>query len=377
MSVAVITGSAGLIGSEASAFFAGMGLDVVGIDNDMRKTFFGEEASTSWNRDRLAAQLGRHYRHLSIDIRDSDAIDRLFGDLGSAAKLIVHTAAQPSHDWAARAPQVDFHVNAVGTLNLLEATRKHAPEAVFIFTSTNKVYGDLPNRLPLVEQELRFEIQGDHPYATGIREDMSIDQSMHSVFGASKIAADVLVQEYGRYFGMRTACFRGGCLTGPNHAGTQLHGFLSYLMKCAMSGACYTVYGYRGKQVRDNIHSADLIAAFREFFLHPRAGEVYNIGGGRFSNCSVLEAIAMCEALSGREMKWDYDDRNRAGDHIWWISDTAKFQGHYPNWTLQYSVPLILEEIRDANLGRRREEHGAHEPAAMPVAQPQSIDTSG
>ena len=216
----------------------------------------------------------------------SESINRLICGLGSDVKLIVHTAAQPSHDWAARDPHVDFHVNAVGTLNLLEATRKHAPEAVFIFTSTNKVYGDLPNRLPLVEQELRFEIDPDHPYATGIREDMSIDQSMHSLFGASKIAADVLVQEYGRYFGLRTACFRGGCLTGPNHSGAQLHGFLSYLMKCAMTGTCYTVFGYKGKQVRDNIHSADLIAAFREFFLAPRVGEVYNIGGGRFSNCS-------------------------------------------------------------------------------------------
>jgi CDP-paratose 2-epimerase len=356
MSIAVITGSAGLIGSEASVFFAGMGLDVVGIDNDMRKTFFGEEASTSWNRARLEEQLGRRYRHVSLDIRDTNAIDRLFGDLGAAVKLIVHAAAQPSHDWAARAPHVDFQVNAVGTLNLLEATRQHAPEAIFIFTSTNKVYGDLPNRLPLVERELRFEIDAAHPYAGGIPEDMSIDQSMHSVFGASKVAADVLVQEYGRYFGLRTACFRGGCLTGPNHSGTQLHGFLSYLMKCAMTGTPYTVYGYKGKQVRDNIHSADLIRAFREFFLQPRVGEIYNMGGGRFSNCSMLEAIAMCEELSGRELKWVYDDRNRAGDHIWWISDTTKFQQHYPGWNLQYDVRRILEEIRDANLARHADQ---------------------
>jgi CDP-paratose 2-epimerase len=354
MSVAVITGSAGLIGSEASVCFAGMGLDVVGIDNDMRKTFFGEEASTAANCARLEAQLGRRYRHLPLDIRDSADIDRLFRDLGSDVTLIVHTAAQPSHDWAARAPEVDFHVNAVGTLNLLEATRKHTPEAAFIFTSTNKVYGDLPNRLPLVEQELRFEIDASHPYAAGIPEDMSIDQSLHSVFGASKVAADVLVQEYGRYFGLRTACFRGGCLTGPNHAGTQLHGFLSYLMRCAITGTPYTVYGYRGKQVRDNIHSADLIAAFRELLQHPPSGEVYNIGGGRFSNCSVLEAIAMCEELTGREMQWRYDDRNRAGDHIWWISDTTKFQRHYPGWTLQYDVRRILEEIREVNLDRWR-----------------------
>ena len=352
MSVAVITGSAGLIGSEASAFFAAMGLDVVGIDNDMRKTFFGEDASTSWNRDRLQAQLGRTYRHLPLDVRDTDAIERVFAGLGGAVKLIVHAAAQPSHDWAARAPHVDFQVNAAGTLNLLEATRKHAPDAVFIFTSTNKVYGDLPNHLPLVERELRFEIDAEHPYAAGIPEAMSIDQSMHSVFGASKLAADVLVQEYGRYFGLRTACFRGGCLTGPNHSGTQLHGFLSYLMKCAMTGAPYTVYGYRGKQVRDNIHSADLIAAFREFFLQPRTGEVYNMGGGRRSNCSMLEAIGICQELVGREMKWSYDDQHRAGDHIWWISDTAKFERHYPEWKLQFDVRRILEAIREANLER-------------------------
>jgi CDP-paratose 2-epimerase len=354
MSVAVITGSAGLIGSEASAFFAGIGLDVVGIDNDMRKTFFGEDASTSWNRRRLEEQLGRQYRHVLLDVRDSDGIDQLFRGLGTAVKLIVHAAAQPSHDWAAGAPFVDFQVNAVGTLNILEATRKYAPEAVFIFTSTNKVYGDLPNQLPLVDRELRFEIHPDHPYAAGIPEEMSIDQSMHSVFGASKVAADVLVQEYGRYFGLRTVCFRGGCLTGPNHAGTQLHGFLSYLMKCALTGTPYTVYGYKGKQVRDNIHSADLIAAFAKFFAQPRVGEVYNIGGGRFSNCSVLEAIGMCEELSGRQIEWVYDDRNRTGDHVWWISDTTKFQRHYPGWTLKYDVRGILDEIKDANVGRWR-----------------------
>ncbi len=371
MSVAVVTGSAGLIGSEASAFFAGLGLDVVGIDNDMRRTFFGDEASTAWNRARLETQLGRRYRHLALDIRDADAIDRVFCEIGPAVKLVVHTAAQPSHDWAARAPRVDFQVNAVGTLNLLEATRTHAPEAVFIFTSTNKVYGDLPNRLPLVEQALRWEIHAGHPYRAGIAEDMPIDQSMHSVFGASKVAADVLVQEYGRYFGLRTACFRGGCLTGPNHSGTQLHGFLSYLMKCAMTGTPYTLYGYKGKQVRDNIHSADLIAAFHEFFMQPRVGEVYNIGGGRDSNCSVLEAIALCNELTGREMPWRYDDQNRAGDHIWWISDTAKFQRHYPGWQLRHDIRQILEEIRDANLERWRP--GAGAPRAAGRLQPEAL----
>jgi CDP-paratose 2-epimerase len=234
-------------------------------------------------------------------------------------------------------------------LNLLEAARQHAPDAVFIFTSTNKVYGDLPNGLPLVEHEFRFEIDENHPFTTGISEEMSIDRSMHSVFGASKVAADVMVQEYGRYFGLRTACFRGGCLTGPNHAGTALHGFLSYLMKCAMSGTPYVVHGYKGKQVRDNIHSADLIAAFLEFFAQPRVGEVYNIGGGRFSNCSMLEAIRICEELSGREMNWVYDDQHRAGDHIWWISDISKFQRHYPGWSLQFDVRRILKEICDAH----------------------------
>ena len=352
MSVAIITGAAGLIGSEASTSFADLGLDVVGIDNDMRKTFFGAEASTAWNRERLENRLGHRYRHHSLDIRDSDGVDQLFQKLGTAVRVVVHTAAQPSHDWAARAPVIDFHVNAVGTLNLLEATRKHAPDAVFIFTSTNKVYGDLPNRLPLVEHELRFEIEPGHPYAAGIPEDMSIDQSMHSVFGASKVAADVLVQEYGRYFGLYTACFRGGCLTGPNHAGTKLHGFLSYLMKCSMTETPYTVYGYLGKQVRDNIHSADLIAAFREFFRHPRIGEVYNVGGGRFSNCSVLEAIALCNEVSGRELRWSYDADHRTGDHIWWISDTTKFERHYPGWQRHYDVRRILEEIRDASLDR-------------------------
>jgi CDP-paratose 2-epimerase len=361
MSVAVITGSAGLIGSEASLAFAAMGLDIVGIDNDMRRTFFGEEASTLWNRQRVEQRLGRRYRHLDLDIRDRDKIDALFQSLGQAVKVIVHTAAQPSHDWAARDPHVDFTVNAVGTLNLLEATRLHAPDAVFIFTSTNKVYGDLPNQLPLVERELRFEVDPAHAYAAGIPEEMSIDQSMHSVFGASKVAADVMVQEYGRYFALRTACFRGGCLTGPNHAGTELHGFLSYLMKCAMTGAPYIVHGYKGKQVRDNIHSADLIAAFREFFARPRIGEVYNIGGGRFSNCSVLEAIRMCEELSGSEIKWVYNDRHRSGDHIWWISDLSKFQRHYPGWSLQYDVRRILKEICEANHERWRPTVGRFE----------------
>lgn len=274
MSIAVVTGSAGLIGSQASEYFSEQGLDIVGIDNDMRREFFGEEASTRWQQRRLQQRLGSQYQHVDGDIRDAELIDRTFREYGSQIKLVVHTAAQPSHDWAAKSPTTDFSVNAVGTLNLLEATRRFSPDAVFIFTSTNKVYGDAPNRLPLVEQETRWEIDPHHEYVDGITEEMSIDQSLHSLFGASKVAADVLVQEYGRYFGLRSAAFRGGCLTGPNHSGTQLHGFLAYLLKCTATGTPYTVFGYGGKQVRDNIHSADLIQAFDHFFRAPRCGEV-------------------------------------------------------------------------------------------------------
>ena len=264
---------------------------------------------------------------------------------------MVHTAAQPSHDWAAREPHTDFGVNAVGTLNLLEAARPHCPEAVFIFTSTNKVYGDTPNRLPLVAGERRWEIEAGHPYWNGIDESMSIDQTKHSLFGASKVAADVLVQEYGRYFGMRTVCFRGGCLTGPAHAGTELHGFLAYLMKCTVTGKPYRVFGYKGKQVRDNIHSHDLVEAFWQFYQAPRQGEVYNLGGSRHSNCSMLEAIELCQQISGRKLDWTYVEDNRIGDHIWWISDVRKFQGHYPGWKYRYDLDGILREIHAACTG--------------------------
>jgi CDP-paratose 2-epimerase len=352
MAVAVITGSAGLIGSEATRYFANRGLEVVGIDNDMRRTFFGEEASTHWQRCALEKDLKGRYRHLDADIRDRETIDRLFRDLGREIVLVIHTAAQPSHDWAARDPHTDFSVNAQGTLNLLEATRRFALEAVFIFTSTNKVYGDAPNRLPLVERESRWEIHPEHTYVNGIREDFSIDQSLHSLFGVSKVAADVLVQEFGRYFGLHTACFRGGCLTGPNHSPTQLHGFLAYLVKCAATGTPYTVFGYRGKQVRDNIHSADLIRAFDSFFQAPRCGEVYNIGGSRHSNCSMLEAIQFCEEITGQPMNWSYREQNRVGDHIWWISDVGKFQSHYPHWRLTYNVRQICQEIYQTNAER-------------------------
>jgi CDP-paratose 2-epimerase len=342
----VVTGSGGLVGSEAVRHYAAKAECVVGIDNDMRATFFGAEASTSWAVEQLQERFGEAYRHHPVDIRDNDAVQRIFAEHAGDIDLVIHTAAQPSHDWAAREPLTDFGVNATGTLHLLEAARAHAAEAPFIFTSTNKVYGDTPNRLPLRELDTRWEIDEDHPYfAEGIDESMSIDATTHSLFGASKVAADVLVQEYGRYFGMRTAAFRGGCLTGPGHSGTQLHGFLAYLMKCTMTGTPYTVFGYRGKQVRDNIHSLDLLSAFDAFANEPRCGEVYNVGGGRFSNCSMLEAIDLCQEIAGRELQWEYAEDNRVGDHIWWISDMSRFRAHYPDWTPRYDVPGILTDI--------------------------------
>ena len=351
MDIVIITGSAGLIGSEAVRFFSGLGMHVVGIDNDMRKVFFGEEASTAWNLNRLQKEV-QNYEHYDIDIRDYTKLEEVFQRFGKSIALIIHTAAQPSHDWAARDPFVDFSVNANGTLNLLQATRNYCPEAPFIFTSTNKVYGDLPNFLPLIELEKRWEIDSSHKYYSGISEDMSIDQSKHSLFGASKVAADVLVQEYGRYFDMKTVAFRGGCLTGPNHSGTQLHGFLAYLMKCAVTGKPYTVFGYQGKQVRDNIHSSDLIAAFYEFYKQPTSAAVYNIGGGRESNCSMLEAIEICQELTGQEMNYTYTEDNRIGDHIWYVSDLSKFKAQYPSWSIKYDVKQILGEIYQYNVER-------------------------
>ena len=356
MKTVIVTGAAGLIGSESVKRFAREGFKIVGIDNDLRQWFFGKEASTLGNRQKLIKAFP-NYEHHDLDIRDRAAVENLFKQLGHDIALIIHTAAQPSHDWAARDPHADFSVNAIGTLNLLQATREFCPEAVFIFTSTNKVYGDTPNRLPLVELEKRWEINPGHEYEPGISETMSIDQTKHSLFGASKVAADVLVQEYGNYFGMKTACFRGGCLTGPSHAGTELHGFLAYLMRCAALGLEYTVYGYGGKQVRDNLHCFDLISCFHEFYLHPSAGEVYNMGGGRFSNASMREAMKICEEITGREMKWAYTSENRIGDHIWWISATDKFKNHYPNWKQTFDVPGILRDIYEKNVERWRAEH--------------------
>jgi CDP-paratose 2-epimerase len=354
MATIIVTGSAGLIGSESVHFFVQSGFDVVGIDNDMRSVFFGQGASTQWSRSLLKDKYGERYIHFDTDIRDRAQIENIFKERSTDIKLIIHTAAQPSHDWAAKDPHTDFSVNANGTLVLLEATRQFAPSAIFIFTSTNKVYGDTPNSLPLKELETRWEIEAGHPYENGIDEMMSIDNSKHSLFGASKVAADILVQEYGKYFGMRTGIFRGGCLTGPLHSGAQLHGFLAYLMQCTITGQPYTIFGYKGKQVRDNIHSHDLVQAFYHFYQNPRAGEVYNIGGSRHSNCSMLEAITICESIAGKKLDYRYTDDNRSGDHIWYISDVRKFQTHYPDWRYKYDLRAILEDIYTAQINERR-----------------------
>lgn len=340
---ALITGSAGLVGSEAAHFFHKKGYLIVGIDNNMRQYFFGDDAGTKTNNDRLKSALSDGYVHYNVDIRDNDAVEKIFTSY--QFDVIIHTAAQPSHDWAAKEPITDFTINALGTLILLENCRKHCPKATFIFTSTNKVYGDTPNTLPLVELEKRYEIQSGHPYTTGIPETMTLDQSMHSVFGASKVAADIMVQEYGRYFGLHTGVFRGGCLTGPHHSAAELHGFLAYLVKCIKTGKKYTIFGYKGKQVRDNIHSSDLVNMFWYFHQNPGRGEVYNVGGGRKSNISIIEAIEKIELLTGKKAKYEYKEINRSGDHIWYISDVSKFKKHYPEWDLVYDVDMILKEM--------------------------------
>jgi CDP-paratose 2-epimerase len=350
MPTAIVTGSGGLIGSESVAHFVEAGFDVIGLENDMRARFFGPEASTNRVSERLASTYPSEFRWLDVEIRDAEAVMRVFAEAAPHLELVIHTAAQPSHDWAASDPQTDFGVNANGTLNLLEAARRHAPDSTFIFCSTNKVYGDSPNFLPLEELERRLELPRDHRYYDGIDESMSIDASMHSLFGVSKASADLMVQEYGRYFEMPTVCFRGGCLTGPNHAGAQLHGFLAYLMRCTVTGERYTVFGYGGKQVRDNIHSADLVRAFDEFNRAPRAAAVYNIGGGRRSNCSMLEVIETCEQIAGVRLGWELSDDARMGDHRWWISDLRRFMEDYPDWRLEYDVESILREIYERNV---------------------------
>ena len=351
MAVAIVTGSGGLIGSESVRHLVESGWDVVGLENDMRANFFGPEASTAHVTVELVERYDE-FRSIDLDIRDTESVSRVFAEHGPRIELVIHTAAQPSHDWAAKEPQTDFGVNANGTLNLLEAARANCQDASFVFCSTNKVYGDTPNRLPLQELETRLELPEDHHYHRGIDTSMSIDKSTHSLFGVSKAAADLLVQEYGRYFDMPTVCFRGGCLTGPQHAGAKLHGFLAYLMKCTVTGEPYTVFGYGGKQVRDNIHSADLVAAFLAFHGDPKPASVYNIGGGRFSNCSMLEAIEACERISGLELSWEMGEEPRIGDHRWWISDLAPFEADYPEWKPRYGVEDILAEMHERNVER-------------------------
>jgi len=337
----LVTGSSGLIGSEAVEYFARRGHHVHGLDNNMRADFFGPQGDTTWRLKQLVDSV-RNFTHHAVDIRDRAAVANVFATHRIGA--VIHCAAQPSHDLAKDRPFDDFDVNATGTLNLLEAARRHCPEAPFVFMSTNKVYGDVPNELPLVELPTRWDY-ADPAHYQGIDETMRIDQSKHSLFGASKAAADLMVQEYGRYFGMPTACFRGGCLTGPNHSGVELHGFLSFLVKTALRGKTFTIFGYKGKQVRDQIHSLDVVRAFEEFIAAPRVGEVYNLGGGRESNASILECFEMIEAVSGRKVAWRYDEKNREGDHICYISDMGKFRAHYPRWSLTRRVPDIVDEM--------------------------------
>ncbi len=346
--IILVTGSSGLIGSEAVQYFDRLGHQVVGVDNNMRREFFGPAGDTLWNLERLKSAT-RHFSHVPLDIRDRPGTAALFQQHNF--DLIIHCAAQPSHDKAAEIPVLDFEVNAMGTLNLLEATRQYRPDAVFVFISTNKVYGDAPNEIPLAELETRYDYSRPEDFA-GVDETCRIDRTLHSMFGASKAAADLVAQEYGRYFGIKVGIFRGGCLTGPSHSGVELHGFLSYLVKATVSGKEYAVFGYKGKQVRDNIHSFDVIRAIEEFAANPRAGEVYNLGGGRENSVSMLEAIAKIEKLSGHKLNWRYVEQARRGDHICYISNLAKFQSHYPNWKLTRKLDDILEEIVASELAK-------------------------
>jgi CDP-paratose 2-epimerase len=350
MARVLVTGSSGLIGSEAVEHYDREGWEVHGADNNMRREFFGEKGDTRWNLERLQA-VTRNFEHHELDIRHRAAVFSLFKS--HEFDLVIHCAAQPSHDRASAIPLDDFDVNAVGTLNLLEATRRHAPNAVFIFMSTNKVYGDAPNELELKELPTRWEYARGEDY-NGITENCRIDQTLHSLFGASKVAADVLTQEYGRYFGLKTGVFRGGCLTGANHSGVELHGFLSYLVKVAVQDDEYRVFGYKAKQVRDQIHSADVIAAFDAFANAPRPGEVYNLGGGRENSVSMLEAFAKLEERLERPIRWRYEETNRRGDHILYISDLSKLKAHYPGWTITRKLDDILDEMVDASLERSR-----------------------
>ena len=344
MSVVLITGSSGLVGSESVNFFSKKGFDVIGIDNNLRKFFFGKDGDTNWIKNNLLKK-NKNFKHQHLDIRNYDKLKKIFIKYKRKIKLIIHSAAQPSHDWAKNYPFIDFEVNARGTLNLLDLTEKFCPDSTFIFMSTNKVYGDNPNKLKLIEKKTRFELSSNHIFFRGINETMSIDDNTHSFFGVSKSYADLLVQEYGKNIGLKTGCFRAGCITGPNHSSAKLHGFLSYLVKSALTKKKYTVIGYKGKQVRDNIHSNDLIECFWNFFKKPRYGEVYNVGGGRFSNCSIIEALNILEKKTNLNIKKKFLKQNRVGDHIWYISNMKKFKNHYPNWKQKYSSDTIIEEL--------------------------------
>jgi len=353
MATVVVTGSGGLVGSEAVRFFAAQGYHVVGVDNDLRSSFFGRSASTLWNRLRLQQEFAGRYRHYHLDVRDRASIENLFREFSGDIDLIVHAAGQPSPDWSARDPHTDFAVNAGGTLTLLEAARQFTPGAVFLFTSSSKVYGDRPNRLPLVEADSRWEIDPSSGLWEGIDETMPLDDARHTPFGASKAAADLMVQEYGRSFGLKTAVFRCGCLTGPAHSATRQHGFLSYLVQCVRHGEPYTVFGYKGKQVRDHLHAADLVQAFWHFYRAPRCGEVYNLGGGRRCNCSVIEAVRLCEEVTGCPARVQHSEENRPGDHVWYVSDAAKFRAHYPAWAPAYDLRAIVADVCNGQAARK------------------------
>ena len=344
MKIALITGSCGLVGSESSIFFSKKGFKIIGIDNNYRKFFFGNDGDISWVKKKLKNSL-KDYIHFNTDIRNYNNLKKIFKKYAKKIKLVIHAAAQPSHDWAKNKPFIDFDINAKGTLNLLELTKLYAPNAPFLFMSTNKVYGDNPNKLPLIEKKTRWELKKSHKYQRGINETMSIDNCTHSFFGASKSYADLVVQEYGKNIGLKTACFRAGCITGPNHSGAKLHGFLSYLVKSSLQNKKYTLIGYKGKQVRDNIHSQDLVSCFWEFYKKPGVGEIYNIGGGRYSNCSIIEALNVIEKISKIKIKRKILTQNRVGDHIWYISDMKKFKKKYPKWKQKYSTLKIIKEL--------------------------------
>ena len=346
MNIALITGSCGLVGSESAYYFSKKGFNILGIDNNARKFFFGKDGDITWIKKKLKRDL-KSYEHLNLDITNYQALSKIFIKYKKKIKVIIHAAAQPSHDWAKNKPFIDFEINARGTLNLLELTKLYCPEVPFIFMSTNKVYGDNPNKLPLIEKKDRWEIKNSHKYKSGIDENMAIDNCTHSFFGVSKSYADLIVQEYGKNIGLKTASFRAGCITGPNHSGAKLHGFLSYLIKVASERKKYFIYGYKGKQVRDNIHSSDVVSCFWEYFKKQRKGEIYNMGGGRKSNCSILEVFETIEKLTNTYTKKEFKRENRVGDHIWYITNNDKFKKHYPNWKQKYNTKKIISELME------------------------------